>query len=104
MKAAGVDVDDLMSEVASIKLEIPELEHEETNLAEQINSLLFSMPNILSDDVPDGLNEEDNILLRQFGIIPSFDFQPLDHVALGEINKCLNFEAAAICQAQDLLS
>ena len=42
MKAAGVDVDDLMSEVASIKLEIPELEHEESNLAEQINSLLFS--------------------------------------------------------------
>ena len=95
MKAAGVDVDDLMSEVASIKLEIPELEHEETNLAEQINSLLFSMPNILSDDVPDGLNEEDNILLRQFGIIPSFDFQPIDHVALGEMNKCLNFEAAS---------
>ena len=74
---------------------MPELELEEQRLAEQINELLVSMPNILNKDVPNGSNEEDNITLRQVGKIPPFKFTPRDHVALGEINQGLDFEAAA---------
>ena len=95
LKSSGGDADELIAEVAFIKKKIPELESEEHKLAGQINALLFSMPNLLDDNVPDGASEEDNVLLRQVGDIPKFEFKPRDHVALGEVTKGLDFEAAA---------
>ena len=95
LKSSGGTADELIAEVASIKQKIPELESEEHKLAGQINASLFSMPNLLDDNVPDGASEEDNVLLRQVGDIPKFEFTPRDHVALGEITKGLDFEAAA---------
>ena len=95
IKSSGGNADELLNEVASIKQEMPKLELEEQKLAKQMNEFLISMPNILHKDVPEGINEEDNINLRQVGTIPSFKFTPLDHVALGEINEGLDFEAAA---------
>ena len=95
LKISGENADNLLSEVSSIKQKMPELELEEQRLAEEINEILFSMPNILHKDVPDGSTEEDNVTLRSVGTIPSFKFTPLDHVALGEKNEGLDFEAAA---------
>ncbi len=94
-KLAHRNVDELLGEVASIKQKIAELESKEQRLAEEIQELLVSMPNILHKEVPEGSNEEDNITLRQVGKIPAFAFTPIDHVALGEINNGLDFEAAA---------
>ena len=95
LKSSGGDADELIAEVASIKQKIPELESEEHKLAGQINAILFSMPNLLDDNVPDGASEEENVLLQQVGDIPKFEFKPRDHVALGEVTKGLDFEAAA---------
>ncbi|MEK9640342.1 MAG: serine--tRNA ligase [Alphaproteobacteria bacterium] len=95
LKSSGRTADELIAEVASIKQKIPELESEEHKLAGQINAILFSMPNLLDDNVPDGASEEENVLLQQVGDIPKFEFKPRDHVALGEVTKGLDFEAAA---------
>jgi len=95
LKSSGGTADELSAEVASIKQKIPELESEEHKLAGQINAILFSMPNLLDDNVPDGASEEENVLLQQVGDIPKFEFKPRDHVALGEVTKGLDFEAAA---------
>jgi len=95
LKSSGGTADELIAEVASIKQKIPELESEEHKLAGQINAILFSMPNLLDDNVPDGASEEENVLLQQVGDIPKFEFKPRDHVALGEVTKGLDFEAAA---------
>ena len=95
LKSSGGTADELIAEVAYIKQKIPELESEEHKLAGQINAILFSMPNLLDDNVPDGASEEENVLLQQVGDIPKFEFKPRDHVALGEVTKGLDFEAAA---------
>ena len=95
LKSSGGTADELIAEVASIKQKIPELESEEHKLAGQINAILFSMPNLLDDNVPDGASEEENVLLQQVGDIPKFEFKPRDHVALGEVTKGLDFEVAA---------
>ncbi|MDQ3914578.1 MAG: serine--tRNA ligase [Actinomycetota bacterium] len=42
------------------------------------------LPNLPHDSVPFGVTEDDNELEREMGERPSFDFAPLDHVALGE--------------------
>lgn len=95
VKSSGGNADALMEKVASIKQKMPLLESEEHLLADKINAILLSLPNLLDDVVADGSDESENILLRQIGNIPAFDFTPLDHVAIGEQSNLLDFETAA---------
>jgi len=95
VKSSGGDAGDLMAEMAAIKDQMPALEAEETELAEQINSHLVGLPNILDAIVPDGADEEDNQLLRSWGEKPAFDFTPQDHVAIGEGLGQMDFAAGA---------
>ena len=95
LKSSGGNADELIAEVASMKRIIPELESEEQGIADQINAILLSMPNLLDNIVPDGTSEDDNVLLRQVGDLPKFEFTPRDHVALGALTNGLDFELAA---------
>jgi seryl-tRNA synthetase len=58
----------------------PELEDVQTKLEEAASFL----PNLPHDSVPPGLTEAENEIEREVGKIPAFDFEPQDHVALGE--------------------
>jgi len=47
-------------------------------------ALMLRGPNVPADDVPDGLTDADNVVIKTWGEIPQFDFTPCDHVELGE--------------------
>ncbi len=94
-KGKGEDADDLIAEVNDIKVRMPALEQEEGALAATLDEHLMGLPNILGADVPDGGDEADNRLLREWGDIPSFDFTPRDHVAIGEGLGQMDFAVAA---------
>ena len=94
-KAKGEDADDLIAEVNLIKAKLPELENKEMALAETLDGYLLELPNILDDSVPDGVDEADNSLLRTVGTIPTFDFVPQDHVAIGEALGQMDFALGA---------
>lgn len=51
---------------------------------EKFINLLYQVPNLVLDDVPQGRDERDNKVIRKWGKIPKFDFKPKDHLALGE--------------------
>jgi seryl-tRNA synthetase len=51
-----------------------------------LDDLLLRVPNIPWAGAPIGPDESFNIVVRQEGTIPAFDFEPLDHVALVEKN------------------
>jgi seryl-tRNA synthetase len=51
-----------------------------------LDALLLRVPNIPWTGAPVGPDESANVVVRQEGTIPSFDFEPLDHVALIEKN------------------
>jgi seryl-tRNA synthetase len=53
------------------------------------------LPNLPHDSVPDGLSEDDNVVEREVGEKPSFDFEPKDHVELGERLGIFDGERAA---------
>lgn len=95
VKASGGDAEALMAEVASIKENMPELEAKEADVAEALNAHLLALPNILNAAVPDGSDEEDNALIREWGTPPKFDFTPQDHVTLGEGLGQMDFAAGA---------
>ncbi len=79
---------DLDARIERASESIPDLE---TRIAE----ILGDVPNLLDDSVPDGAGEDDNVLVRDSGAPPAFDFAPKEHWEIGETLGILDFERAA---------
>ena len=94
-KGKGEDADALIAEVNDIKSRMPTLEEEEGALATSLDEHLMGLPNILDAEVPDGGDEADNKLVREWGGTPTFEFTPRDHVAIGEGLGQMDFAVAA---------
>jgi len=94
-KAAGEDIQPLLDEAASLGDALKDAENDLKQVQEQLRDILMGLPNLPDDSVPDGEDEEDNREERTWGDIPSFDFEPKDHVDLGEAMGGLDFTAAA---------
>jgi seryl-tRNA synthetase len=67
---------------------VPELER-------RIGEILGEQPNLLDDAVPDGSSEADNLVVRDSGPPPEFDFPARTHWEIGEALGILDFERAA---------
>ena len=93
-KSTGDSVEDLFVEVSSYKKEISNFEKKENELSLKLNSYLLELPNLIDDDLPIG-DEENNKLIKKWGIIKNFDFTPKDHVDLGENLSEIDFPNAA---------
>ena len=83
LKRTGENADQLMSEVEAISGSLKAKEAELGELREQLHSLQQQIPNLPHDSVPLGKDEDDNLEIRRWGEIPTFDFEPKDHVELG---------------------
>lgn len=60
------------------------LEPELTQVGAELQDAAAYLPNLPHESVPDGLTEDDNVVEREVGDKPEFDFEPVDHVAIGE--------------------
>jgi seryl-tRNA synthetase len=78
----------LADELKSIE---PELEQIATRLEERAAYL----PNLPHESVPDGLTEDDNVVEREVGDKPAFDFEAKEHVELGEALGIFDSERGA---------
>ncbi|WP_067522071.1 serine--tRNA ligase [Endozoicomonas ascidiicola] len=94
IKSQGGDVTELKARMDQVNLEVKENEHALSELQEELNNLLLEVPNLPHDSVPEGKDENDNVLVRTWGEPRQFDFEVKDHVDLGEAFG-LDFEAAA---------
>lgn len=61
----------------------------------ELQNLLWITPQIPSPKAPVGKDDSDNVEIKKHGILPKFDFKPLDHVALLEKNNWADFERIA---------
>jgi seryl-tRNA synthetase len=94
IKKAKGDAQDLMDEVAGLKERMGDLTLEEQQIAEELNELLSTLPNILADDVPDGADEKSNVEVRKQGE-PKRVNDVKDHADIGEKLGMMDFETAA---------
>jgi seryl-tRNA synthetase len=62
-----------------------ELESALREIETTFETLMLLVPNVPAEDVPDGLTDADNVVLRTWGEVPQFDFPLRDHVELGEL-------------------
>lgn len=95
LKAKGEDASEVLAQVANLGDELKRLEDELGAVQAQLKQWLLEMPNLLADDVPNGKDESENVEVLQWGKIPQFDFEPKDHVALGELNNGIDLAAGA---------
>jgi seryl-tRNA synthetase len=85
----------LMAEVAELKTTMPQLEAAVKAADEQLTKELAAIPNLPSDDVPDGLDEHGNVVRHHFGAVRNYAFTPKPHDDLGGALGFMDFEAAA---------
>ncbi|MFW9882164.1 MAG: serine--tRNA ligase [Candidatus Thorarchaeota archaeon] len=74
-----------IEESKEIKERIDNLEKEKKKFFEEREKYRYIVGNILHNSVPIAETEEGNEIVRSVGIIPKFEFKPLNHVELIEI-------------------
>ena len=82
------------AEVAGLKDKQTDLEKQRDESEAAMHELLAGLPNIPADEVPVGPDESANKEVRKWGDPREFDFEPKDHVDLGEALGILDFERA----------
>ncbi len=75
-----------------LRVMIRSLEEEVRSLDEQLEELLLQVPNIPHPSVPVGKDEADSVIVRSWGELPSFGFQPAPHWKLGESLDIIDFD------------
>ncbi|MEK7501277.1 MAG: serine--tRNA ligase [Patescibacteria group bacterium] len=78
-----------------LKKKLKELELKLGPAETEFQSLLKSVPNMPADDVPVGTSEADNVVSKQWGKKPKFDFEPKTHWEIAEGRGLIDKERAA---------
>lgn len=94
-KKANEDVSKQLQETKEIPKRIKEIEIKQEELQHEIKKILPKLPNIAHESVPLGKDESENVELRKWGPLKSFDFKPKSHVELIENLNIGDFERAA---------
>lgn len=94
-KAKGEDIQPLLAEVADMGDKLKAAEQDLTGLQTEIDDIVKGIPNLLHESVPAGKTEDDNVEISRWGEPRNFDFEPKDHVDLGEANGWMDFETAS---------
>jgi len=93
-KAGGEDIAPLLKAGETMGADLAAREQDLETAQAAIERLQLDIPNLLHESVPTGHDEAANVEVRRWGEPPKFDFEPLDHVAIGEGLGQLDFEAA----------
>ena len=94
LKSKNKDANEQISKVEELKIKINSLKELENIKENELNSILIRLPNIPHKSVPNGKDESDNLLYREWGSKPEFSFNPKLHYEIGENIGLINFECA----------
>ena len=94
-KGRGEDIAPLIAKGDELTRNLAAVDKQLADLQAELEALVARLPNLLHESVPDGRDETGNVEVRRWGTPRKFDFEPKDHVALGEALGGLDFEAAS---------
>ena len=93
-KASGENMQPLLDEVSELGQKLDKSKTKLQDIQAKIDEIVMALPNIPHPSVPEGGSEDDNVEIVSWGEQTKFDFEPKDHVDLGEIHG-MDFAAAA---------
>ena len=99
-KQEGRDVSGILRSMSDLKSRLEDSQKQLQVLQDEFRDYLLSVPNIPSDEVPEGEGEGDNRLVLEWGQPREFDFPVKDHVEIGAglqagLGEALDFTAAS---------
>lgn len=78
-KKENLDISELQEKINALKTKKQELEDEVRTLEDDLNSIILSVPNMPDENVPFGVDENENVILEVIGEKPTFNFTPKEH-------------------------
>ena len=95
VKREGGDVDVIAARTTELKAQAESLEAAAQTADGKLRGLLEGLPNLPQDSVPAGKSEHDNVCVKTWGNLPTFDFVAKPHWEIGEDLGILDFARAA---------
>jgi seryl-tRNA synthetase len=84
-----------LTEMKRVSSTLGRKEEEATQAEKKFEELLSALPNLLDDGVPIGIDEKDNMVIRQIGRIKRLKITPRDHIDLVTALDLVDFERAS---------
>ena len=94
-KRTGVDTQNKIKEMRTLGDEIKSLEISSNELKLKLISNLEEIPNMPDNSVPIGIDENDNVIVREWGEKPIFNFKEKPHLELGKSLNLIDMERGA---------
>jgi seryl-tRNA synthetase len=95
LKKQNKDAESLILEMRKTGERIKDLKKQVASVEEDLQEIVMGIPNLCDDSVPQGMDDSENIEVRQWGKISEFTFDPKPHWEIGEALDILDFERAA---------
>lgn len=95
LKKEGKDTTEIFAKMKELSDSIKADDEKVRELDEKIQTIMYTIPNIPNETVPDGDTDEDNVEIRKFMEPTKFDFEPKAHWDLGKDLNILDAETAA---------
>ena len=84
----------LVAEAGALSAKVKAANELAGSAAEELDRVIWQIENVVLDGVPEG-GEADYVVIKEVGKKPSFNFEPQDHVALGESLDVIDMERGA---------
>jgi seryl-tRNA synthetase len=94
-KRVGQDASELIDEMKRVSQELKGLDGVIEEKEKALQEILLLIPNLPHVSVPRGTDSSENVEVKQWGEIPTFDFEPKPHWDLGEELGILDFKTGA---------
>jgi seryl-tRNA synthetase len=94
-KKAKEDASSILAEMKNISSELTKLESEQEEIENKYLKLASTIPNLVHESVPIGIDDSANIEIKKWGNIPKFDFQVKDHIDISENLNLVDLERGA---------
>ena len=85
----------LIQEMKAANQRIKDLDEQLSEVMVSLEDIVMTIPNLCDDSVPEGNDDSDNIVIKEWGEKPSFLFEPIPHWDIGTKLGVLDFERAA---------
>jgi len=95
LKKNGQDVTALLAEMRQVAETVKELDTRQAGLDEKLHEELIKIPNVPHSSVHHGESEKDNKEIKIWGAPRTFDFEPKDHLRLGDDLDIIDFPRGA---------
>ena len=94
-KKSGEEISSVLTEMKGVSEDLGKLESEQEGIEKIYSRLALTIPNLIHESVPIGIDETANKEIRKWGEIPNFDFKINDHIDISENLDVVDLERAA---------